>query len=160
MPTPWTELRALANPIARLFGYYTAYPLDPNEYLGTADLTLDSALSILWRYGYQPQWLSAAKRHPETNRLHDASYRRVPNEHPKAAAGRRLVTDFEPKQCQFHVHLFELEDGVEFYSHYEARPDFVRPDISLGRLRTHYRPQWGETYLQGVTDLELDKGFK
>jgi len=154
MPTPWTELRALADPIARQFGYYTAYPLHVDEYLGTFDLS--DVIAFLRNNGYSPQRLSAAKRHPETNQLHDASFRRVPSEHPAGARGTRIADLFEPEQCQYHVHAFERENGVEFFSHYEARPDFFQPNVSLTRLRTHYRPDWGETYLIGVTDLELD----
>ena len=155
MPTPWTELRALADPIARQFGYYTAYPLHADEYLGTNHLS--DALAYLQENDYHPQRLSAAKRHPETNQLHDASFRRVPTTHPEDAVGTELVDLFEPKECQYHVHAFEREDGIDFYSHYEARPDFFQPHPSIPRLRTHYRPDWGETYLLGVTDLDLDQ---
>lgn len=155
MPTLWTRLRAAADPITRQLGFYTAYPLTEHEYVGEADLSVSGAIHYLRQNAYRAQLLSAAKRHPNTNRLHDLSYRRVPNQHPADAAGSELVERFDPSECQLHVHGFERDGRLEFYSHYETRPDFWNPSISFTRLRTHYHPTYGATYLRGITDLDI-----
>ena len=159
MPSPWTRLRAAVHPHARrLLGLYEAYPLNQEEYVGTLGngYTLADARHYLRQNGYTPQYLSAAKRHPQTGALHDLSYRRVPTRHPPAALDTALEARFAPAACQYHAHVFQTADGGPvFYSHYEARPDPLRPAVDLARLRTHYRPTTGETYLEGVTDLQL-----
>lgn len=155
MPSAWTRFRAAVNPLARRLGLYTAYPLGTPEHIGTVEQSMDEARSFLDHCGYEPQWLSAAKRHPRTDQLHDLSYRRVPNQHPSEATGTRLAREFEPQECQYHTHWFHDLEGIEVFSHYELRPDFWRPTLSLIRLRKHYRPAYGTEYLLGVTDLEL-----
>lgn len=37
-----------------------------------------------------------------------------------------------------------------------VRGDLVRGNWSLRRMREHYRPEAGETYHRGVTDLSLE----
>lgn len=145
MPSAWTRLRAAADPLARRLNAYTAYSLTPDEYVGRID---GDVRAFLRSHGYEPQYLSAAKRHPETNALHDLSYRRVPTAHP-AGVTTALTRNWRPAQCQYHVHVF----GHECFSHYELRPDFWPPNPR--RLREHYRPTAGSTYLRGVTDLDL-----
>lgn len=147
MPTPWTELRAALDPFTRRFGYYTAYRLHPAEFIGDGVFQhgIPSAARWLRSMGYRPNWVSAAKRHPETGQLHDLSYRKIPDSHPPNLDEKR-ITDFGPAQCQFHVHAFDMGERIEFFSHYETRP-------IMGW--THYRPEYNSTYLRGVTDLDL-----
>lgn len=158
MPTPWTLARAAVDPLARRLGYYTAYPLGQAEHVGALGngFTLADARTCLRQNAYEPQALSAAKRHPQTDALHDLSYRRVPTRHPPEALGSTLEARYAPRECQYHTHVWQTDNGGPvFYSHYEARPDLFRPAVDVGRLRTHYRPEYGETYLRGVTDLDL-----
>lgn len=156
MPSDWTKLRAWFDPIARRFNYYTAYELPADEHVRTVDFSggVDGFREHLRGMGYEPQYLSAAKRHPETGELHDLSYRSVPQSHPEAAQGKEIYDHFNPGQCQYHVHAWEIEGSVWIGSHYETRPDFFGPSVSLRRQLTHYRPG-PETYLIGVTDLNL-----
>lgn len=164
MPSPWTELRAAADPITRQFGFYTAYRLARGEYIGEREYTpsvlgsLTQMRAYLRDRGYEPNYLSAAKRHPtERDRYHDLSYRRVPDLHPGEIDGTTLAAIFNPSECQYHVHAFKFRGGrIELYSHYEARPDILEPSFRIRRLRTHYRPTVGDTYFRGVTDLNLD----
>lgn len=155
MPSSWTRFRAFLDPIARRFGYYTSYSLSSPEYVGTLTQSLADIHYYLEQNAYQPQRLSAAKRHPDHGRLHDLSMRYVPSTHPDAAFDTPLVEDFRPEECQFHVHAFRTSYGVEVFSHYEARPDLTQPTPSFERLRTHYRPSWDETYLRGITNLDI-----
>lgn len=135
----------------RKFGLYAAYRLDSNEYITTTETPLS-----LDEIGYEPNYLSALKYHPETRDSDNGSYRKVPDSHPYIDA--RITEDWDPVQCQYHVHVFETDepDVVEVYSHYEVRPDIFSPQIDIGRLREHYRPERGETYLEGVVDPELE----
>lgn len=156
MPSVWTYLRAALNPVARRYGQYTAYALSPNEAVGAIHgFDVDDARHYLRQNGYEPQYLSAAKRHPETGQLHDLSYRRVPSKHPALIVNERLARDFRPEQCQFHVHVFDRDGSTEWFSHYEARPDLLEPSFDPTRLRTHYRPTYGQDYFQGLTDLDI-----
>lgn len=155
MPTAWTELRAAVDPIVRPYNLYSAYPLDEREHIGAMVGDVEAARELLVDEGYEPQYLSAAKRHLETDQLHDLSYRRVPSEHPAAAAGTRLTSTFEPAECQHHIHVFDLGDVLGWFIHYEARPDFLEPSVSIERLQTHYRPVWGQDYLLGNPDFEV-----
>ena len=141
------SLRRLLNPVANRFGFYTAYTLDRRERVGTLPLS-----PLEWSaYGYttNPSLLgvplSAAKIHPETDRTHDISLRKV---------------DPENKRKQWHIHVFRQGTKMEVFSHYEFRPD-LNPvgdeDIveMKQRLKTHYRPEWGDEYRLGVVDDEL-----
>jgi hypothetical protein len=54
----------------------------------------------------------------------------------------------------------ESSKDLHAYSHYEFRPDFKRVgDETTGeminRLRTHYRPEYGDDYVQGKADPTL-----
>lgn len=157
MPSPWTLARAAADPLARPLNLYTAYPLHGTEHVGTThDLSLDDARHYLRQHNYEPQYLSAAKRHPVTGALHDLSYRRVPAKHPALVVNERLAREYRPEACQYHVHAFRWDTGrIDWFSHYEARPDPFRPAFDLQRLRTHYRPAYGRDYFRGLTDLDL-----
>lgn len=165
MPSAWTELRAAADPVVRPYNLYTAYPLTRAEHIGTVAGSVDELREFLVDAGYGPQYLSAAKAHPDASQpwtssdLHDLSYRRVPAEHPPATIHDgemlRIAREFRPAECQYHVHAFGRGGVLECYSHYEVRPDFLRPSISIRRLQTHYRPEYAQDYLRGVTDLEL-----
>lgn len=155
MASAWTAARAALDPLARRYGQYTAYTIPSEEFIGHApDERIPAIRAWLRREGYGPQFLSAAKRHPETGELHELSYRRVPDEHPPAAYNSPLVEQFGARQCQLHVHAFAVPGGVDVFSHYEVRPDPFTPDVNLHRLQTHYNPTPGQ-YLTGVTDLSL-----
>lgn len=153
--TPRTKL--LLDDVARRVGFYTAYELDSEEWVGIV-LGMDIE-SRLRQRGYEASpsiagiTLEAAKLHPDTGTVHDVSLRKVDPDKPRK---------------QWHVHLYMEPDNTygtvtEAFSHYEFRPDFTRVgDESYGdmieRLRTHYRPEWGETYIRGkaspvVTEL-------
>jgi len=155
MASFWTKLRVKLNPRAKSVGQYTKYTMDEEEFVAAVTWDLDQLRSRLRDWGYEPQKLSAAKTHHTTGQPHDLSYRRVPEEHPELAEDRRVGQEYEPNECQYHVHAFVMDSEIEVYSHYEARPDFLWPRPSLERLDTHYRPDYGEDYLKGVTDLDI-----
>ena len=156
---------AAVAPVARRFGAYTAYQLEPPEYVGTVAFGMAATRQMLELGGYEPNPLSAAKYHPEPHKAVDhGSYRRVPDSHPPEVEDTDPTPELAflaaPRQCQYHVHLWPCDEGTAVFSHYETRPD-LHPvgDESLTeaycRLREHFRPTHGETYLHGVTDLEL-----
>lgn len=164
MPTSWTRIRARLNRFAPS-GYYTAYQIDENEYVGRLNRPMNAVRSFLRRHGYGPQRLSAAKAHPSATKpfrgdeLHALSYRRIPDEHPT----EWTVSKWRPEQCQYHVHAFEHRGKIELYSHYELRPlpspvADERSTTAVERARTHYKPKYGTEYLRGVTDLDLSAG--
>jgi hypothetical protein len=137
------------DPIARKIGLYTSYELSEEEYIGRGPPGL---VRKLLDRGYEnpPTFmgipLAAAKEHPETGRVHDYSLRRI-GTNPR---------------MQYHVHLWYAESSKDLhaYSHYEFRPDFKRVgDETTGeminRLRTHYRPVYNESYIQGKADPTL-----
>jgi hypothetical protein len=157
MTTFWTRLRGALNP-ALPDGWYTAYDLGAAEHVATTRLSVPALRETLRMGGYERQRLSAAKRHPQTGQLHDLSMRRVPDEHPDAVRGTR-ITAWPARACQFHVHAFRLDTDTLgpvtwVGSHYELRPDFFRPRPSVQRLHEHYKPEYGQTYHRGVTDVE------
>lgn len=157
MVSSWTRFRSEINPVVKEISndLYTAYPLGKQEFVFERRYgNIDSIIEYLRNNGYEPQLLSAAKKHPETKQLHDLSYRSVPSEHPELIEGTKLYVNFYPKECQYHVHVFNVGGGIyQFFSHYEARPDFFEPNISLHRLSTHYKPLYGQEYFKGITDL-------
>lgn len=172
MPSLWTLTRAAADPLARRFGQYSAYPLSHDEYIGAMDpqFTTRDARHYLERNAYEPQYLSAAKALPGSSwpyspdELHELSYRRVPTRHPPEALGTRLEAEFTPGETQYHCHVFSIDDsGPLFFSHLEPRPDLFKPSFDPHRLTVHYRPTYDRpqipkdewTYLRGVTDLDL-----
>lgn len=149
---------ARTDPVARRFGLYTAYPLPPTEFVGskTAESSEQFLRERLRASGYHHQWLAATKSHPETGDMQDIGCRKVPGSHPDIDT--RLTRNWAPNQCQFHVHLWHYGGRVEVFSHYELRPDFFSPTFNRERLREHYRPTWGETYLPGVCDFDVEIG--
>lgn len=157
------ELLPRIDRVTRQFGYYTTYRLGDNEYIGSlpqAEYTLKDTISFLLTAEYEQNHLSAAKRHPKKpSVIDDASYRRVPNQHPTGIPSE-FGESWSPKDCQFHVHLFEMEDSIDFFSHYELRPDILTPSFDAERLTVHYRPEWGVEYFQGITDTRIEKVIK
>lgn len=141
-----TRVFAALDPLLRSVGLYSAYALSTEEFVGRVSTGIRGARRHLREREYSRHWLAAAKRHPRTGELDDGSYRRIPTEHPPNVAGTDLA-DYAPRDCQYHVHFFQTDRGVEVYSHYELRP--------LLHPREHYRPRYASTYLKGVTDLIL-----
>ena len=145
------ELLKRLDPIARRFGGYTAYTLSEKERVGTIKTNAVSALREIG-YEWPPRFagirLEAAKMHPETGEVHQASFRKVdPNNERK----------------QYHVHLWDVFSiaPTPVYVHREYRPDFKRvADESYSemydRLRTHYRPEYGVDYERGVMCDDLE----
>ena len=142
-PTTFKKL----DPIARKIGFYTSYTLDEAEHIGDGKPAI---VRQLREGGYEspPTFagipLAAAKEHPETGQVHDYTFRKVDTEKPR---------------MQYHVHLWYKQSAkdVEIYSHYEFRPDFkpVGEETTgemIERLRTHYRPVYGDDYVQGKAD--------
>jgi len=142
MPSLYTRLRAAADPLARSLGHYSAYTLR-GERIGVTGHTRRAAEAALRERGYEPSplGLEAAKQHPDDGRLHVLALRRVDPDHPRR---------------QYHVHGFTHPDGIELHSHYELRADpwpvggGSWGDVR-GRLRDHYRAEWGATWGDGVT---------
>jgi hypothetical protein len=139
-------LRQLYAPLDKLLPgeLYASYRLSWEEYVDTVNKA--TAWSLLKENGYERVYItSALKRHPETNATDNGSYRKVDPNGPR---------------FQYHVHLFDRGQDVDIFSHHEYRPDFhpigdESPTEAINRLREHYKPEYGKTYLQGATDLEL-----
>jgi len=78
-------------------------------------------------------YLTALKYHPYTFSSDNGSY--------------RFVSEANPA-WQYHIHTFDVDDGVDVFGHLELRPD-MRPISSeswgdmVDRLRTHYKPTRG-----------------
>lgn len=113
--------------------WYAVYDLHRNEFMGLVDESLDEAVESLRDMGFESSTLAALKGHPSMDdRWDDGSYRLVDPDAPR---------------WQYHVHLFDVADGVEVYCHREYRPD-PRPVASeslratIARLREHYKPKW------------------
>lgn len=149
------------DPLTRkLFDKYIAYQLDQREFIGVIDAA--GVRNRLNTYGYSYNGLAAAKRHPNDRaRIDHGSYRQIPDEHPDVSnyewGGARIVDEWNPVQCQYHVHLFPVPDSaeVEIFGHYEVRPDLFRPSFSIQRKRVHYRPEWHEDYLLGIASDDI-----
>lgn len=139
--------------LARKVGFYAAYRIRDVEHVGTIHRNdgVDAVIEFVTRRGYEYNGLAALKWHPETDDSDRGSYRRIAEEHPELDGSPRIY-DWEPADCQYHVHLFEGDEPeeIEVYSHYELRPDLFRPSISVERKRIHYRPEYGEEYIRGV----------
>jgi hypothetical protein len=149
---------------------YTAYTIDEAEYIGSYDGTPTETASMLRDQGYHYQLLSAVKRHPRRDETDVGSFARIPDEHPEAAAQTALA-DTTPRECQYHVQLFERSDATaghpvtDLYGHYEIHPYPHTPTVDLRRpYPRHYYPTWDTsdeprkewTYLRGVRDTRLD----
>lgn len=143
------SLRAFADPYARKLGFYTAYTLDGE--LVKEDLkTVPAVKHYLQLQGFEatptigPVPLEAAKRHPETGSIHEASLRYVDPDDP---------------MYQYHAHLWEGDTVTEIHSHRELRPDMKRIGEESyrdmrDRLQNHYRP--GDTYEKRAVPSFLD----
>lgn len=137
-------------------GMYTSYRIKENEKVGSTDKNLAELIREIEDVGYEYNSLSAAKQHSETSKLECGSFRRIPEKHPELdASAPDIIRNWKPNESQFHIHLFKIEDTIEVTSHYELRPDLLKPDFSRERLETHYRPEWNETYLPGVCEPDI-----
>jgi len=172
-PSLQTRLKALVDKYTPS-GWYAAYKLDAEELIGTFDLPLDRAQVKLHKVGYGllptifGVRLSAAKRHPETGELHDATRREVPRSKAEIERVNELahgteLEQYEPERLQLHVHLFERNDGTtDVFSHLELRSD-LHPvgtedwSEAIGRLMIHYSPRHGKEYLQGATEPKVEQ---
>lgn len=155
----WFHLLAAVDGTARTLGGYTAYGITTAEYVGRRGGELDDAVDWLRENGYERNSLAAAKYHTAPHgAVAHVSMRRVPEEHP--AVDARITEDFAPSESQFHIHLWPIVDGIEVFSHYELRAS-PWPVNNEGlrqmyeRLKEHYRPSTGSTYLRGITDLDI-----
>jgi hypothetical protein len=137
------ELLKAIDPLARKVGLYTSYQLSQKEYVGL----FEAPISELKAAGYEhpPTFagigLEAAKQHPLNQSVHDVSLRKVDPNNPR---------------MQYHIHIWDYRPK-ELYSHYEFRPDLKvlageTLSEAIERLRTHYRPEWGESYIRGKAD--------
>lgn len=124
---------------------YTAYTLDESEHVMTQweEDGVQGARDLLWRLGYSYNVMGAAKYHWETGRVDDGSYRLIDEDNP---------------DWQWHVHIFHLGEGVvDYASHYELRWEPWAPTWNVGRSREHYRPTYGQTYIQGAASPGLQE---
>ena len=140
---------------------YTSYDINNSEYLGKFDGSIEECKQLLRSKGYFYQLFAAIKTlGDETD---DGSFARIPDSHPSEVTGTQLEQE-PPQGCQYHVHLFEKEDCVELYGHYEEHP-FPYPKWDTDRPFRHYRPTWDRdanskdewTYLRGVIDYKLQE---
>ena len=170
MTTFFHTLRRVAADSLKSVLPYTAYSVDKAEYLGQYDATADETAEMLRDQGYHYQLFAAEKRLEQTGQTDDGSYARIPDEHPQAATGTALG-ETTPKECQYHVHLFEATDEASgrpvthLYGHYEIHPYPHTPTWDITRpYPRHYYPTWDTdddprsewTYLRGVRDPRLD----
>jgi len=172
-PSLQTRLKALVDKYTPS-GWYSAYALDAEELIRTFDLPLDRAQVKLHKVGYGllptifGVRLSAAKRHPETGKLHDATRRKVPRSAAEKARTDELVrdtdlSDYEHERLQYHVHLFQRDDGTtDVFSHLELRSDLHPVGTedwsgAIGRLMIHYSPRYDSTLLEGASEPKLEQ---
>lgn len=143
-----------ADRLLRPAGLYAAYSIGDEQIASLPDVEPRWAICAMRTVGFEPAWLAALKYRSTARRHHDvASLRYVPEEHP--AVDARIVDEWAPEECQYHLHLFDVDGVLEVYSHYEVRPDLLRPSPSIERLRTHYRPEYGEDYVKGLAPREV-----
>ncbi len=139
---------------------YTAYDISPTEYLGHFDGSHSELVAQLKERGYHYQMFAAEKR--LGSKTDNGSYACIPDRHPEAVH-KTALEGIDPRNCQYHVHLFDLPDGVDVYGHYEIHPYPWTPYLDWNRPLKHYRPTWDTddnprsewTYLRGVTDQRL-----
>ena len=151
------KLRLRAAKLLEPYLPYTSYEMHDIEYLGTFDGSAEDAVSYLESQGYHYQLLAATKTRDGT--IDSGSYCRMPSKHPVEAAETALEKR-DPKECQYHVHLFPTDDGVNLYGHYELSPYPHIPDWDSKRPKEHYNPTYDRdsndrsdwTYLRGVVD--------
>lgn len=141
---------------------YTSYEVGEEEFIGEFDGTVDQCVDFLKSKGYSYQMLAATKK--LDGEIDSASFSRIPKRHPIEAKGTALW-DISPKECQYHVHLFERGDTVHLYGHYEVHPYPHKPTWDISRMYPrHYRPTWDKdsnpkeewTYLRGLKDNRLE----
>jgi len=152
---------------------YTAYELSDEEYIGTFGVNAFTAGGKLAKagYGLLPTifgiHLSAAKRHPETGKLHDVTRRKVPQSQAEIARTDELtrgtdLADYDHERLQYHAHLFDTPDGTDVFSHLELRSD-PYPVVgetwseAIGRLMIHYSPTYDQTLLEGASEPKLEQ---
>ena len=142
---------------------YTSYSVGEDEYLGEFNGTRPECISWLKSNGYHYQLLAAVKSLDGNEDV--GSYARLPENHPQEARGTALGKEREPKECQYHVHLFNVEGRIKLYGHYEVSPYPHYPSISIQRMYPdHYYPTWDKPsrpkseweYLRGVVDNRLE----
>lgn len=155
------KLRNLAVDVGKYALPYTSYEIDQLEYIGYFNGTLDECERQLKEQGYHYQLFAAEKQLGETT--DDGSWARIPTRHPEAVT-QTALDGRDPRNCQYHVHLFEMEDGIDLYGHYEIHPYPWIPTVDYTRSVNHYRPTWDTkgneksewTYLRGVRDKRLN----
>jgi hypothetical protein len=131
---------------------YTSYDIGESEYLGSFDGTLNEFIETVESCGYHYQLFAARKK--KNNAKDDGSYARIPNKHPSAVEDTSLE-GLDSQACQYHVHPFVTEDGIDVYGHYEIHPYPWKPTNDITRPIRHYKPTYGDTYLKGVVDDRL-----
>lgn len=153
--------KVLADPLP-----YTSYDIGKTELLFATDEPLSEFESQIRDSGYHYQLLAAVKRLGD--RTDVGSYARIPTEHPHEAKGTRLA-ELDPRECQYHIHPFIVDDEIRVYGHYEIHPYPHTPTWDLTRpYPRHYRPTYDSgrnprsewTYLRGVCDPKLEAQFK
>jgi hypothetical protein len=165
------RLLSTIDPYLRKIGLYSSYTLSKEEFVGTVEINTSNVFQDTMNppfvmehdfyrrlecFGYEkpPTFLGvpliAAKKHPETARIHDVSLRKV---------------DIENTRKQYHLHywLESLDDGyeAEIAVHREYRPDITILEgetlaQAKNRLETHYRPAYGTNYEKGKLDSDLE----
>lgn len=152
-------LRMTAADVLEAVLPYTRYEIDESEYLGFFDGELEQFFNTVEERGYHYQ-LFAAEKSLKDGTVDDGSFARIPVTHPREADGTKLGA-LDPGECQYHIHPFETENGVELYGHYEIHPYPWKPFWDIERpYPRHYRPTWDResnpkeewTYLRGVVD--------
>ena len=85
--------------------YKAKLPQKEDEYIATWDCTLQEAKRRLKDEGYSYQ-MFAARKFLDGYGRDDGSYAKI---------------DPDDQTKQYHVHLYDTDDGVEVYSHWEYR---------------------------------------
>lgn len=139
-------------------GLYTMYRLSYEEIVAEKlECSIDEVVHNLKDIGFQYHGISAAKLHPTVEKIDSGSYRYIPDEHPDVEA--RVTREWEPEECQYHIHIFDMREFVHMFCHYELRHDLFSPSINLERTKTHYRPVHDEDYIKGVTPGPIEEVF-
>lgn len=139
-------------------GLYAMYRLSYKEIVAEKlECSMDEVIHNLKDLGFQYHGISAAKLHPTVEKVDSCSYRLVPDEHPDTSA--RIVKEWEPEECQYHIHIFDMREFIHMFCHYELRHDIFAPSINLERTKKHYRPEYGENYLRGVYPDSISSMF-
>ena len=131
---------------------YAAYTLSQEEFIAHLPDTqggMETVESFLFQEGFRRvKVLAALKYHPDTGDPDNGSWRVVDDENPRH---------------QYHIHVFEVSDGIDVFCHYEYRPD-LKPVANesvtdmVDRLKDHYKPESDE-YLMGKYPPSLNSMF-